>query len=411
MSANSTTLGVVASSSTKTPKPLYETEYQELMQLKNTLINIQTAPEDFRKRMALIENGSAAHASLAMGSNLDLEAAAIKNADPTEIDSMIKRQYEQFQKLKLAYLEHETKDMFVRALVEDSPLVGSKDLQKVEEANVEKKKQLKALKKACAQMEKETEKCAREVVEEHARMKNEAKEIIDLITELRTMEQKVEALEAERQQKQRELEGSPEIYKMADSDPELKLSYEDMRRLAASYTQQASDLEKVAHAPLMTDAEKKDQVLQDTVRKVSELRQQRIQADNMARESSVARERNLARGLGKKEVTAQWHLNMLTVLEYALGVSDFTVEPVAQNQAPLLQNSEPGKKQKLWELSYVVAGASVKVIIREDTNQVVSATLNDPQNRVTSVAVERLVSESHDAEPSWFLIRLFSLLQ
>lgn len=63
------------------------------------------------------------------------------------------------------------------------------------------------------------------------------------------------------------------------------------------------------------------------------------------------------------------------------------------------------------KLSYAVAAAEVEVFIEEDTSRVVSATVKDPNNRVTPADVERIVAESRNAEPSRFLIQLFSHLQ
>jgi hypothetical protein len=397
------------------PELLYDTEYQALEQLKNTLISMKTAPEDFRKKVALIQNNPEEN-KLTRDDPIELDPAGIADADPTQIDGVIIHQHEQFKNLKLAYLEQETKEKFVRAVVGDPPLVvEASDVLEVETANAAKKQQLRALKTACAEMEEETVVRACDVVAEHARMQNEAAEMMNLIMELRAMEREVASLETKRQQKQRELEGDVEEGTL--TDPELTLPYEEMQRLVEAYTQQARELEAATRAPLAAKAEEKERELQSVTRRVTDLRQQRARAESAARESAAARERELARGLGEKEAVAQWHRNMLAVLEHTLGISGFVVESLPPHQIlPSMRTGKDGAamtttlKQKLLKLSYAVATTKVEVFIEEDTGRVVSATVRDPNTRVTPADMERMVAESRKAEPSRFLIQLFSHL-
>ncbi|KAI8135769.1 hypothetical protein DUD61_000564 [Geotrichum candidum] len=400
------------------PELLYDTEFQALEQIRDTLISMETAPGDFCKKVALIQNNPEENA-LTGDDNTELDPAAIAGTDPTQIDRAITHQHEQFKNLKLAYLEQETKEKFVRAVVGDPPLVvEASDIAEVETSNAAKKQQLRALKTACAEMEEETVVRARDVVVDHARMQSEAAEVMELIKELRAMEREAADLEAKHQQKQRELKGDAEDD--TPTDPELTLPYEDMQRLVETYTQQTRDLEAATRAPLAAKAEEKERELQAVTRGVVDLRQQRARAESAARESAAARERELARGLGEKEAVAQWHRNMLIVLERTLGISGFVVEslPPHHQTLPGLSTGKGGaatttatSKKNLLKLSYAVAAAEVEVFIEEDTSRVVSATVKDPNNRVTPADVERIVAESRNAEPSRFLIQLFSHLQ
>ncbi|KAF5095228.1 hypothetical protein D0Z00_003229 [Geotrichum galactomycetum] len=401
------------------PELLYDTEYQALEQLKTTLISMETAPEDFRKNVALIQSNPKEN-TLTEDDTTELDPTTMADADPTQIDGAITHQHEQFKNLKLAYLEQETKEKFVRAVVWDPPLVvEASDMTEVETSNRAKKQQLRALKTACAEMEEETVVRARDVVAEHASLQHDAAEVMDLIMELRAMEREVAELETKRQQKQRELES--DIDDGTLTDLELTLPYEEMRQLVETYTQQARELETMTRVPLAAKAEAKARELQSLTRGVTDLRQQRARAETAAQESAAARERELARGLGEKEAVAQWHRNMLAVLEHTLGISGFVVEPFPPHQTTLpgLPTGEKGgaamtttlKQKNLLKLSYAVATTDVEVFIDEDTGRVVSATVRDPNLRVTPANVERMVADSRNAEPSRFLIQLFSHLQ
>lgn len=76
-----------------------------------------------------------------------LEELGINCEDPRNLDEVVNAKKELYSKLKFQYLEQETKEKFLRLIIDNKPIyIEEQDLKKVETENLALKDKLKAQK-------------------------------------------------------------------------------------------------------------------------------------------------------------------------------------------------------------------------------------------------------------------------
>lgn len=115
--------------------------------------------------------------------------------NPTSINEEINFKKELFSKLKFQYLEQETREKFLRAILENPPLyVEQLDIDKKIESNVELKRDLKKLKQKQKELEVELTVLALEVLELHEVFQGKARATELMLEEIEEMEREFKVL-------------------------------------------------------------------------------------------------------------------------------------------------------------------------------------------------------------------------
>lgn len=115
--------------------------------------------------------------------------------NPTSISEEITFKKELFSKLKFQYLEQETREKFIRAILDDPPLyVGQLDIDQKVEANKDLKQQLKELKETLAKLGRTSKDLSREVLDLYEVFQGKAKATDLMIDEIEAMDREFEAI-------------------------------------------------------------------------------------------------------------------------------------------------------------------------------------------------------------------------
>lgn len=298
---------------------------------------------------------------------------------PQLIDRDIDFQRENFHNLKLAYLEQETKEKFVRAVVSDPPLVVEQaDIAALESENAAKKHRLQDQKRVCAELQTELEAQSRAVCAEWDELAGQGKteESARLVEEMRAMEAELAQLEA-----QHEALRVPDTAENESLDADLLLPLDGMRSLAADYDSRARTLREARLSELDAAVSQRQADLARETQAVAELEAEHARVQQAARETVELRERELRRGLEEREATARWYNHMLALFEAVAGVAAFTV---------LERNSDSGVDRFGFELQ----GARFQVSLASSQSPcLLSAQVTDPRGRVTPEQCEQVLQE------------------
>lgn len=113
--------------------------------------------------------------------------------DPNSINEEINYLRENFSKLKFQYLEQETKEKFLRSLLESSPpYVGQDDINKLEANNQETKRALKSLKDAVTHKSIEIEDITRETIDLCEEFMSKKNEVESMLADFEDIERKLD---------------------------------------------------------------------------------------------------------------------------------------------------------------------------------------------------------------------------
>lgn len=368
---------------------LFTKEFQTLDELKNFYLNVLGAPDEYKRRVYDENNNT-------NNLNKDGRDDVRVNPRPQLIDKDIEFQRENFHNLKLAYLEQETKEKFVRAVVSDPPLViEASDIGIIEQENNRKKKVLGAHKEECRELQRELEVMSREVCMEYEEIVGQkTSESINLIEEMRKMQKEIDELE----EKHARLK-IPEDNEQQKKDPELVLPLESIRELVGVYNSRINGLKSSSLAPLKSDLEKKGTDLQATKKVIQELTETHSRVQKSAQETIKIREQELKRGLEEKEATAKWYRNMLYIFTKATGISNF-------------ESSDESTGNHLF--TFQLLKASFQMLVNASTGKLVSASVQDPLERINNEQIQKITSDAQDSyrrDPSMFLCQVCFLLE
>lgn len=389
---------------------LFSKEAHTLGELKNFYLHIHSAPDDYGRRVYKTPsssstdvnkneqadtshndgdadtNGSAATATTAPDVRV--------NPKPQLIEKDLEFQRENFHNLKLAYLEQETKEKFVRAVVSDPPLViEASDIGNIELENNRKKKVLNTHKEECRELQRELDSLSREVCLEYEEMVGaKTDESIALIEEMEKMSKEIEELEA----KHERLRIPEQEDEHGNKDPDLVLPLESIRKLVGVYSSRIDGIKTSTLIPLESELNKKGDELKSFNKVIQDLTEVHNRVQHSAQETVKIREHELKRGLEEKEATAKWFRNMLNIFNKATGISDFIV---------LEGHTDSG-------FSFNLLGASFEVVTNE-SGKIVSASVRDPLGRIDDAKTQEILNDTNNInrnDPSMFICQICFLL-
>ncbi|CAN6674741.1 hypothetical protein TRVA0_063S00298 [Trichomonascus vanleenenianus] len=271
------------------------------------------------------------------------------NPDPTLIPQELQKHIEQFNKLKVAYLEQETKEKFLRDIITDPPvLVEQENVQQIEHENRLKKGSLKERKSQVAELQHQLDSLGREACAEYSFLKEKVDDAKRMTREMDQMEAEIEALT----QQQKELE-LPEY-----DDPDMSLPVVELNSLAGEYEKQAAEIAKtlsdlVQNAIPGTTAE-----MEQLEKEVQSLQKEKEVAEAQAKELVRIREIELKAGQRDNEATASWYRAMIAVVQKALRVENLEITPNANGKKVTFDRPNNGASQR-YSISLKATGEIV----------------------------------------------------
>lgn len=383
-------------SATLQPSNQFTKEAETLAELKNFYLHILGAPDDYGLRVYRDSNAIPS-AGLSDEAGTDVRV----NPLPQLIDKDIEFQRENFYNLKLAYLEQETKEKFVRAVVSDPPLViEASDIGRIEAENNAKKEGLKRQKQECKDMQRELEELSRQVCVDYGEVVGAKREAaLRMMAEMEVMREEIGELEAKHAQL-RFPEDEADASSGAAKDPELMLPLESIKELIGEYNE---GVKTAGLGPLAAELEQKADELAASKRAIEDLSDAHKRVQKSAQETVKMREQGLKRGLEEKEATAKWYRNMLVIFSKATGVSDLQIsKPAGQDE------SQAGETV----FSFKLLQATFEMVVN-DSGRLVRAAVQDPLERVTDEKLEEILEgtlASYRTDPSMFLCQICFLL-
>ena len=380
----------MASVSTNIPRDeLFSKEFETLGDLKNFYLNILGAPEEYNRR---VYNPSQDGDNNENDKSTDVQV----NPKPQLVDKDIEFQRENFHNLKLAYLEQETKEKFVRAVVSDPPLViEASDISSIEAENNHKKKVLGAHKDECRELQRELEAMSQEVCMEYENMVGQkTTEALELIKEMRKMQEEIDKLEEKHARLKIPEDEDNDQYK---NDPEMVLPLESIRELVDEYNSRIQELETNSLVSLKAELDKKSEELQSGKMSIQDLTEVHERAQKSAQETVKIREQELKRGLEEKEATAKWYRNMLYIFNKATGITEFSASEDMENKV----------------FTFKLLEALFEMVVNCDTGMLTAASVQDPLNRINDEEIQKLLIVNNDlnrCDPSRFLCQVCFIL-
>lgn len=394
----------MASSATLQPTNQFTKEAETLAELKNFYLHILGAPDDYGRRVYRDPNATTSSTGGLGGEEADTDVRV--NPRPQLIDKDIEFQRENFYNLKLAYLEQETKEKFVRAVVSDPPLViEASDIGRIESENNAKKAGLKKQKQECKDMQQQLEEMSRYVCGEYEEMVGQKREAaLKMMEEMEEMRKEIGELEAKHEQL-RIPDDDEGVGANGVRDPELMLPLESIKELIGAYNGRIEDVKTISLGPLASDLEQKTEELVASERAIQDLSDAHKRIQKSAQETVKIREQGLKRGLEEKEATAKWYRNMLVIFSKTTGVSDLQISKSTNQE-------EEDIDGKISVVTFKLMQAEFEMVVSE-SGRLVRASVQDPLGRVTDENLEEILegsSSSHRTDPSMFICQICFLL-
>lgn len=377
--------------------PIFSKEATALDELKSLYLNVLSSRNDYTRRVydptqAPVEEEDENDIT-SSGKPADVKV----NSRPQLIDRDIEFQRENFHNLKLAYLEQETKEKFVRAVVSDPPLVIEQaDISAIEADNAAKKKELQRHKKECSDLQKQLEDLSREVCEEYeALVGDRTDESLKMIEEMRAMQREIDELEMKHTRLR-----IPDEEENGDGDEELLLPLESIKELVDMYNMKIEEARSNTLEHLTKELEQKESEFTTAKEMMQGLDDTHERVKKSAQETVKIREHELKRGLEEQEATAKWYKNMLFIFNRALGISDFTAETANDTGS-----GESTFTFKLLEASFVLQVSN--------SGRLLTAKVSDPQERVSNDQIQEILNDTLDRysqDASKFICQMCFLL-
>ena len=282
----------------------------------------------------------------------------------------VERHREVFENLKVAYMEQETKEKFLRSiLLEPAMLVEQEDVMAIEEENKQKKAELKEEKRKVGDIQKEMEKLSRQLCEDYEDLTHRVQETTRLYNEMQEMQRELEELEA--QNRQLAIQG------YSDQSETSGMSMEDLLTYTEKYTVESEELEQQIiklEDGTSQASENKSTLNQQIAALVSEKKTLEFQAQSIKQDAPKV--------LKSNESTAKWYRYMNTVLEKLFDIQDLKINQDQDKKSTILTFRHGD-----WEFTTYVSkitneleSAQVKQIDQKVVDKIVENTLKMQKN-------------------------------
>ncbi|KAG5513346.1 hypothetical protein PMAC_001409 [Pneumocystis sp. 'macacae'] len=238
-------------------------------------------------------------------SNVQNEVGEEDISDPNIVESDLKYFKELFSKLKFSYIEQETKERYLRAILDDPILVVEhKDNIELEKKNVELKSHLKSRKEDVDKTCKELEQTVSKVCNDYETTIQQAIEADHMLKEIEKMEKEIEEL------------------KDNEKNQEQNLPLKDSLSLLSSQTKKASKLKKDIDQFQAVYEHKKEQ-LKETIDEVKKRENEKQCCEAFAKEAIHTRQLSTMNEKYKKEQSGLWYQSLLDLQTTLLQIKNF----------------------------------------------------------------------------------------
>lgn len=281
---------------------------EEIKGFEETHFNLFDLKAEYVRRQRVIyENGKKGKHRLDTGE-------VTVNPNPTVLPQEIQKHIEQFENLKVTYLEQETKEKFLRSIISDPPvLVEQSNVEEIEAENKQKKANLKKQKAQVNEVQRQLDLLSRQLCADYEDLSTKAKEANEMSKEMESMQAEIDRLT-----KQEEALELPAL-----EDPDMNLPAPELNRLAEEYGKQKQEIDQtlseLTSQSIPQSREEHNQLKQE----VSRLEKEKSHAEKMAQEMVQLREEEMQKGRIHNETTAQWYRSLIHILEQILGISNF----------------------------------------------------------------------------------------
>ncbi|CAH2354327.1 putative spindle pole body component Kre28p [[Candida] railenensis] len=289
--------------------------------------------------------------------------------NPTSINEEISFKKELFSKLKFQYLEQETREKFLRAILENPPLyVEQSDIDKKIESNTELKRDLKQLKQKQKQLEVESTALASEVLELREVFQGKARATELMLEEIEEMEREFNVLTeangvvSEYVKFERDYErDSTKNSSIGDEHGLVEYSMSGIsKKLSKSMEKEDGKLSR-----LNSEFGLKQELLESHNRSIHKLETKLRQLEDEV-ENNKQVESGTSRILSKEQIYAQWVKEMTSVWETLYGERidiEATGEKLSRKKVTITRKPE-GKA-----VSVHIEEMGGEVVIRSDNGE------------------------------------------
>ncbi|KAK9356135.1 hypothetical protein V1523DRAFT_403230 [Lipomyces doorenjongii] len=314
---------------------------QILAKFTTVQLNIANQENDFKewttRSSIALGNGSPTRSP-----TRKIQSMSVDCSNPAAIEVELKDFKELFSKLKVTYLEQETKETFLRAILDDDDekatveaserkglrvwRVGQLDLDDATQRNVGLKQVLVDKKKALQNASNEIAALVGRVCDKYEVLKTDVSEAEEMLQEIETMQAEV-----------RELEKDEE----GDKDVHQTLSLKETLSLYGNFKAQESELDDDIHELTEVIIRKKKQELEKLSTELINLSEISRKLEEEAKIAIEARKVEMKQGkIIAKENIGQWYTNVLLTLKRLLFVDKLHVDPITEQVTLSLKNSK-----------------------------------------------------------------------
>ncbi|KAK9492717.1 hypothetical protein V1508DRAFT_132722 [Lipomyces doorenjongii] len=314
---------------------------QILAKFTTVQLNIANQENDFKewttRSSIALGNGSPTRSP-----TRKIQSMSVDCSNPAAIEVELKDFKELFSKLKVTYLEQETKETFLRAILDDDDekateeaserkglrvwRVGQLDLDDATQRNVGLKQVLVDKKNALQNASNEIAALVGRVCDKYEVLKMDVSEAEEMLQEIETMQAEVRELEKDE-------EGDKEVHQT--------LSLKETLSLYGNFRAQESELDDDIHELTEVIIPKKKQELEKLSTELINLSEISRKLEEAAKIAIEARKVEMKQGkIIAKENIGQWYTNVLLTLKRLLFVDKLHVDPITEQVTLSLKNSK-----------------------------------------------------------------------
>ncbi|EMR09329.1 hypothetical protein PNEG_02284 [Pneumocystis murina B123] len=259
----------------------------------STKLFIHSQKQDYIRKTNSAITTSSQQSDLDKISNLQIMEINENVPSPNMVESDLKYFKELFSKLKFSYIEQETKERYLRAILDDPILViENKDNLELEKKNMELKSLLKNTKESLNATCQNLEQTISKVCNEYEIMIQQALEASDMLKEIEKMEAEIEEL------------------KDNEQNAEQNLSLKDSLSLLSSQTAKSIKLKKDIKNYQTIYQHKKKQ-LEEATEEIRKSENEKQSCETFAKEALHTRNTFSTDNRYKKEQTCLWYQSLL----------------------------------------------------------------------------------------------------
>ncbi|KTW26357.1 hypothetical protein T552_02840 [Pneumocystis carinii B80] len=223
----------------------------------STKLFIHSQKQDYIKKTNSAITTSSQQTGLDKNSNVQMMEMNENVPGLNMVESDLKYFKELFSKLKFSYIEQETKERYLRAILDDPILVvENKDNLELEKKNMELKSLLKNTKESLNETCQNLEQTISKVCNEYEIMIQQALEASDMLKEIEKMEAEIEELKDNEQNAEQNLPLKDSLSLLTSQTAKSIKLKKDIKNYQAIYENKKKQLEEVVEETKKSEKEK-----------------------------------------------------------------------------------------------------------------------------------------------------------